>query len=139
VLAAAQLFCWYSVATLNHGGHAIEESLWTVTHAGSGFCMALAWSHAPALLKPFAVTGAALAAGFVFFMTTVDVPMYVRRWNAGRAGGAAYLPVMAGLRDAWSRRIPTQRWEDWREEVAWLTMYFSFAVWVSVAMIWLPR
>jgi hypothetical protein len=139
LLAAAQVFCWYSVATLNHGGHAIEESLWTFTHAGSGVCMAVAWFRAPAALKPFTLIGAVLAAGFVAFMTTVDVPMYVRRWKAGRAGGSVYLPVLPGLRDAWSRRIPTQRWEDWKEEVAWLTMYFSCAVWVSLAMIWLPR
>jgi len=139
LLGAAQLFCWYSVATLNHGGHAIEESLWTFTHAGSGICMALAWSRAPAGLKPFAAAGVVLAAGFVAFMTAVDVPMYIRRWNAGRAGGAAYLTVLPGLRDAWRRRIVTQSWADWKEEVAWLTMYFSFAVWVSAAMIWLPR
>ncbi len=139
LLAAAQVFCWYSVATLNHGGHAVEESLWTVTHAGSGLCMALAYPHAPPALKPFAALGAVLAAGFVAFMVCVDVPMYVRRWRAGRAAGASYLPLMAGLRDAWSRRVVTRRWEDWKEEVAWLTMYFSFAVWVSLAMVRLPR
>ena len=139
LLATAQIFCWYSVATLNHGGHAIEESLWTVTHAGSGLCMALAYPSAPPALKPFCALGAVLALGFVAFMTTVDVPMYVRRWKAGRAANAAYLPVGEGLRDAWSRRLPTRRWEDWREEVAWLTMYFACAVWVSLAMVWLPR
>lgn len=139
LLAAAQVFCWYSVATLNHGGHAIEESLWTVVHAGSGFCLALACPAAPPALKPFAALGAALAAGFVAFMAAVDVPMYVRRWKAGRAASSVYLPVREGLADAWSRRVPTQRWADWKEEVAWLTMYFSFAVWVSLAMVRLPR
>ena len=139
LLAAAQLFCWYSVATLNHGGHAIEESLWTGVHAGSGLCMALAYPAAPPALKPFAALAAVLAAGFVAFMAAVDVPMYVRRWKAGRAAAAVYLPVHEGLWDAWSRRVPTRRWADWKEEVAWLTMYFSFAVWVSLAMIRLPR
>lgn len=139
LLATAQVFCWYSVATLNHGGHAIEESLWTITHAGSGVCMALAYRSAPPALKPFCAAGAALAAAFVAFMVTVDVPMYVRRWKAGRNDGAAYLPLTEGLRDAWTRRVPTQRWEDWREEVAWLTMYFACAVWISLAMVRLPR
>lgn len=139
MLAAAQVFCWYSVATLDHGGHAIEESLWTVAHAGAGICMALAYPAAPPALKPFAALGAVLAAGFVAFMVSVDVPMYLRRWKAGRANGAVYLPVGEGLRDARSRRVPTQQWEDWKEEVAWLTMYFSCAVWVSLAMIRLPR
>lgn len=139
LLSLAQVFCWYSVATLDHAGHAVEESLWTLTHAGSGLCMALAWAHAPPDLKPFCASGAVLAAGFVAFMVTVDVPMYVRRWRAGRADGARYLPLGAGLRDAWSRRVPTRRWEDWKEEVAWLTMYFTGAVWVSLLMVRLPR
>lgn len=139
LLAAAQLFCWYSVATLDHGGHAVEESLWALAHAGSGLCMALAYPRAPAELRPYCLAGALLAAVFVAFMATVDVPMYLRRWRAGRAQGAAYLPLSAGLRDAWTRRIPTRRWEHWREEVAWLSLYFSCAVWISLLMGRLPR
>lgn len=139
LLAVAQLFCWYSVATLNHGGHAIEESLWTFTHGFSGVCLAFAWPHATSALKPFLGLGVVFAAGFVAFMTAIDVPMYFRRWKAGRAAGASYRPVFDGLRDSWERRIPTQSWEHWKEEIGWLTMYFSFAVWVSLMMIRLPR
>jgi hypothetical protein len=35
--------------------------------------------------------------------------------------------------------VPAPRWEDWREEIAWLSLYFGFAVWISLAMIRLPR
>lgn len=139
VLALAQCFCWYSVVTLNHGGHAIEESLWTATHAAVGLCLAAAFPRVDGPLKLFVGAGAVVAAGFVLFMTTVDVPMYVRRWREGRASGAKYLALAEGLSDALSRRVATRRWEDWREETAWLSLYFSVAVWISLLMIRLPR
>ncbi len=139
-LAVAQGCCWYAVATLNHGGHAIEESLWTVVHAAVGACLVLAWPKTSGGLRLFVGAGAVFSAGYVAFMSTVDVPMYVRRWMAARRGGARpYLPFGPGLADSFTRRVVTRRWEDWREETAWLTLYFSFAVWVSLAMVLLPR
>jgi hypothetical protein len=140
LLALAQGCCWYAVATLNHGGHAIEESLWTIVHAAVGLCLAAAWTKTTGNFRLFVGTGAVFSAGYVAFMACVDVPMYVRRWLAARRGGARpYLPLGRGLIDAFTRRIVTKRWEDWREETAWLTLYFSFAVWVSLAMTRLPR
>lgn len=140
LLAVAQCCCWYAVATLNHGGHAVEESLWTVVHAAVGVCLSLAWTRTAGSLRLFVGAGAVFSAGYVAFMAGVDVPMYVRRWMAARRGGARpYLPLGRGLADAFTRRVVTTRWEDWREETAWLTLYFSFAVWVSLAMTRLPR
>lgn len=140
LLAVAQGCCWYAVATLNHGGHAIEESLWAVVHAAVGLCLAAAWTRTSGNLRWFVGAGAVFSAGYVAFMACVDVPMYVRRWLAARRGGARpYLPLGRGLLDAFTRRVVTKRWEDWSEETAWLTLYFSFAVWVSLAMTRLPR
>lgn len=73
------------------------------------------------------------------FIAGVDVPMYLRRWRAGRAAGERYPGFSAGLRDAITRRVPTRSWAVWRSEVAWLSGYFSFGVWLSQALIWLPR
>jgi hypothetical protein len=33
------------------------------------------------------------------------------------------------------RRVMSRRWEDWRGEVVWMTLYFSFGVWVSISLI----
>jgi hypothetical protein len=27
-------------------------------------------------------------------------------------------------------------WEDWKSEVTWMTLYFSFGVWVSISLIY---
>jgi hypothetical protein len=139
LLTLAQVFCWYSVVTLNHGGHAIEQSLWTFTHGAMGVCLAFCFPRVHGPLKLFVGVGIVAAAVFVFFMTTTDVPMYIRRWRQGRAEGTTYLPVGRGISDAWSRRVVTRSWADWKEELAWMTMYFSAAVWISLATLHLPR
>jgi len=64
-----------------------------------------------------------------------DVRMYVRRWL--RAAGT-HLTFATGLRDIQLRR-PTSAWEVWREEVPWMTLYFSIGVWTSLAMVLLER
>jgi hypothetical protein len=134
-LALAQCFCWYSVITLNHLGHAIEESLWTLTMAVVGVCMVAAAGHVEGAVFWCVSGGAALCAGFVVFMVTVDVPMYVRRWRRGRAERQPYLSLRDGLRDSLHRRVATREWATWRPEVAWLTGYFSVAVWLSVSLV----
>jgi hypothetical protein len=138
-LVLAQCFCWYSVITLSHLGHAIEESLWTATMALVGACAAVAARHLEGNMFWCASGGAVLALGFVAFMTVVDVPMYVRRWRQARAEHQAFLGVRAGVQDALNRRIATKEWAVWRPEVAWLTGYFSIAVWVSVSLVHLSR
>ncbi|TPV94388.1 MAG: hypothetical protein B7733_15390 [Myxococcales bacterium FL481] len=134
-LALAQLFCWYSVLSLNHLGHAIEESLWTATMAVVGVSLVAASSHLDGTLFAVAVAGAVFAAGFVAFMVTVDVPMYLQRWRESRQRGGRYLTLRDGLRDALFRRVATRDWRTWRPEVAWLTGYFSVAVWLSLALV----
>lgn len=134
-LALAQCFCWYSVITLNHLGHAVEESLWAATMALVGVCLGVAATRLDGAHFWFAVVGALLSFFFVVFMTSVDVPMYVRRWLRGRRKKQPYLGLQAGLCDAWSRRVPTREWSVWRPEVAWLTGYFSVAVWISLSFV----
>lgn len=134
-LALAQCFCWYSVLTLNHLGHAIEESLWTATMALVGVCLFAAAGQLEGSMFWLTSGGAVVALGFVAFMTLVDVPMYVSRWRRARVERRRFLGLREGLQDARSRRIATRDWAVWRPEIAWLTGYFSFAVWLSVSFV----
>ena len=77
--------------------------------------------------------------GFVAFMTLVDVPMYLGRWRRARHEPQAFLGMRAGVHDALNRRIATKEWSVWRPEVAWLTGYFSIAVWLSVSLVHFSR
>lgn len=135
----AQGFCWASVISLSHLGHVVEESLWGVAFAIVAACLILAFPHAEGGLRTLIGLSAAGCVGFVIFMARVDVPMYLSRWRAQRAEGFRPLGFAEGVRDALFRRAPTRSWTTWQPEVAWLTGYFSFAVWASLAMVWMPR
>ncbi len=137
LLSLAQAFCWSSVISLSHLGHAIEESIWGLTFTGVAVGLV---ACIPGLSGPWwtaAVGGCVFAVLYVVFMVTVDVPMYLRRWRASVAAGERRLGLVEGLRDAVHRREVTRSWAVWRPEVAWLTGYFSGAVWLSLGMVWL--
>ena len=78
------------------------------------------------------------AVSYVVYMFGVDVPMYLGRWLADEAQGRPYLSVAQGLVDVAGRWTVSHRWADWSSEVGWMTLYFSAAVWLSIALVHLP-
>jgi len=48
------------------------------------------------------------------------------------------LTVSQGILDTSSRWKVSQEWHVWKDEVLWMTMYFSVAVWLSIASIHVP-
>jgi hypothetical protein len=64
--------------------------------------------------------------------------MYVSRWQADEASGRQYLTFSQGLHDAWSRRVITFSWQEWRSEIPWMSLYFSVGVWWSLALVLIP-
>jgi hypothetical protein len=74
-------------------------------------------------------------AGYLAFLMTVDVPMYLSRWRSELAGGGKLLlrPI-EGLRDVSTRWIVTHDLAEWKDEIAWMSLYFSMAVWASLAL-----
>jgi hypothetical protein len=133
----AEGFSWYAILTTNYFGNAIEESLWTLTAALLTVSLVTFLPSASAGWRRFLVAGVCFGVAYLVFMTRVDVPMYVTRWRADEASGRAYLSLSEGLRDAMSWHV-TLRWEDWRDEMPWMSLYFSAAVWASLALIHVP-
>jgi len=37
-----------------------------------------------------------------------------------------------------ARWVVSTRWEQWRSEVVWMSLYFSVAVWLSIALVHAP-
>ncbi|MBL90477.1 MAG: hypothetical protein CMH56_01505 [Myxococcales bacterium] len=138
-LTLAQVFCWSSVISLNHLGHTIEESLWGITFVPVGIALASCGFNLDGLWQTVCFAGAVFCAGYVAFMAFVDVPMYYRRWREGLVKNEKRLGFKEGFADALNRRVVTQDWAIWKPEVAWLTGYFSMAVWVSISLMVLPR
>jgi hypothetical protein len=138
MIAVAETCSWYSVLTTSNAGHVAEESIW-------GLAVALLIVSAAASLPRSAPSrrpaiSAWCLAGLVYvtFMFTVDVPMYWARLIADEAAGRHYMSIGQGLLDVAQRRVVSHQWSDWRHEVAWMTLYFSVAVWISISFIHTP-
>jgi hypothetical protein len=132
----AQVVCWYAVLSLNHIGHAIEESLWALLFLMLAAAFGLAAVGAGGLLRVMLIAGFLVYGVGAGLTLAFDVRMYVRRWRQKTVG--SYLTLDTGLRDSQRRRHPTLAWDVWREEAPWMTLYFSVGVWTSLAMVLLP-
>ena len=139
LLTIAQVFCWASVFTLNHLGHAIEESIWAFTFALVGVSMAFCLHRLDGLWYNVVLSGTVACSLYVLFMVIVDIPMYVKRLKKGKLNGDHSMDLWNGLKDALTRRVATRDWKIWKPEVAWLSGYFTFGVWVSLLMVYLER
>lgn len=138
IIAVAEMFSWYSVLTTANIGHVVEETLWGVT-VGLLVISLLAMRSRFAGSLRYVLDIACLAGmAYVAFMFLVDVPMYWSRWTADQMAGQTYLTLTQGLRDVLGHWSVSYRWQDWRHEVPWMTLYFSVAVWLSLSLVHAP-
>jgi hypothetical protein len=138
LIIMAETFSWYAVATTNYIGNTMEESTWGLVSILLIVGLASVRPRLKGTLRAFVGQAIWICCGYVVFMFTIDVPMYFGRWRADTAGGTRYLPIGQGLHDAATRWIVTLRIEDWRWEMLWMSLYFSFGVWISVSLIRAP-
>jgi hypothetical protein len=134
LILIAECFSWYAVLTTHYLGNAIENSIWAVAFAiiAIGLCRLLPEFDGPVRgVIAFALVG---IAAYLAFLVTVDVPMYLGRWRAGLADGGRRLRPLEGLRDVCTRWIVTHDLAAWKGEIAWMSLYFSLAVWASLAL-----
>lgn len=138
LIAVAEGCSWYAVLTTCYAGNFFEESIWTLSATLLVVAACGLWPRADARLRRILPLAIAAGTAYVAFMCRVDVPMYHARWAADAAAGRAYLPLLAGLRDAAARRTVSGAFLPWREEMAWMGLYFSAAVWLSVGLTFSP-
>ena len=134
LILVAEGFSWYAVLTTKYWGNAVENSIWAVAFfiVGIGLCRLLPEFDGEA--RVILVVSIIGIAGYLAFLMTVDVPMYLSRWRAGRADGTKLMRPLEGLRDASTRWVVTHDLAEWKDEIAWMSLYFSAAVWASLAL-----
>lgn len=135
IIVVAELACWFAVATLNHIWHAVEELLWSIMVGLVAAGLVLYWRHTAGDLPLWVPIGLIACAGTAVLILMVDVPVYITRWRIGKRAGLRYLRIVEGLKDTVVRRRVTQRRDDWRKEVLWMSLYFSAGVWLSLGII----
>jgi len=129
----AEIASWYAVVSTNFLGNVIEQSTWTFGGLLIALCYVKLYPHADEKLRQFLRRSSPIVLAFIYFMCTVDIPHYYARWSADQRAGKQYLALADGLRDAATRWVVTFEWAEWTDEVAWMTLYFSVGVWLSIA------
>lgn len=134
LIIVAQCCSWYGVLTTNYLANAVENSIWAVAFliVGISLCSLLpAFEGAVRVALFVAIIGVAV---YLAFLTIIDVPMYLSRWQGGLADGGKGLGPLEGLRDASTRWVVTHDFAQWKEEIPWMSLYFTAAVWASLAL-----
>ena len=134
LIAVAEVLSWLAVLARNDLFHAAENALWTLTAAIAAGFLASRWAYQAESGRTVIVMAAACAAAYVGFMLAYVVPMYVERWRAG----SKPLALAEGLRSALAPCIVERNWEMWWRDALWLTPYFTAAVWLSLALAFVP-
>lgn len=138
MIVVAEICSWYSVLTTSNIGHVVEETLWGLAAALLVASLLSVWPRAVARLRPMLLAMAVTGIAYVAFMFMVDVPMYWSRWIADEASGRTYLSLGQGLLDTSGRWVVSQQWQVWKTEMLWMSLYFSVAVWLSIAFVHTP-
>src|SRR5665213_1227438 len=134
LILIAECFSWHAVLTRNYLSHAVENSIWAIAFliVGAGLCRLLSEFEGPVrVVLVIAIVG---VAGYMAFLATIDVPMYLKRWRAEVASGRKLLRPLEGLRDVSVRWVVTHDIAEWKDEIPWMSLYFSGAVWASLAL-----
>jgi hypothetical protein len=135
LIATAEVCSWTAVLTTSNLGHVFENSLWGVCGALGVAAIVSIIPRCAAERRAAMVAWCVAGALYVAFMFSFDVPSYASRWTADQAAGKHYLTIGQGLEDVAHRRIVSYRWDDWKTEVVWMSLYFSAAVWISISLV----
>jgi len=139
MIILAESCSWYAIISTNYLGSVVEESLWTIAGVLLVASFVSLWTRVDSRQRYFLLAMIVFGAGFVLFMVTVDVPMYWQRWQQDIAAGEKYLALGPGLHDMTRRYIVSFDWQVWQEEIPWMTLYFTVAVWVSIYLTHAPN
>jgi hypothetical protein len=134
LILIAECFSWYAVLTTDYSGNAIENSLWAVAFFIVGIGVGRLLPEFDGAVCVVLIVTLVGIATYLAFLITIDVPMYLGRWRAGLARGNRHLGPIEGLRDVSTRWIVTRDFPAWKDEIPWMSLYFSAAVWASLAL-----
>ena len=135
LIVIAEICSWHAVLTTSNRGHIFENSLWGISATLIVTSLVASALSIPASRSHMLAVWVAGGALYVTYIFIVDVPMYWSRWKVDESLGRKNLSIAQGIVDVARRRVVSRRWEDWRGEVVWMTLYFSFGVWVSISLI----
>jgi hypothetical protein len=134
LIVLAECCSWYAVITTSYLGNAIENSLWAVAFLLIAAALLRLLVEFGGIVRTAMSTAFVGVCGYLVFLVSIDVPMYLSRWQSDLADGKEVLGLFTGLHDVATRWGVTHDVAHWHEEMAWMGLYFSVAVWSSLAL-----
>jgi hypothetical protein len=134
LILLAECCSWYAVVTTNYLGNTLENSLWAVTFLLIAAALLRLLNDFCGVIRVAIGLAVAGIASYLIFLFIIDVPMYFERWRADVTSGKELFGVLAGLQDVSTRWAVTHDIAQWQDEIAWMSLYFSVAVWSSLAL-----
>ena len=112
LIVVAQCCSWYGVVTTNYLANAIENSIWAVAFLAVGISLCWLLPEFEGVARLMLVVAIAGIAAYLAFLTLVDVPMYLSRWQGGLAGGGYARLIVPGELYGQARRVLAGHIED---------------------------
>ena len=138
LIAIAELCSWVAVLSTSDLLHVAEHVLWTITTSFAMFFLATRWSQESKYGRHVIIASAACTIAYVAFMLSYVLPLYFERWQANFVATDAVFSVTQGVSTLLARCVVEHDWALWWRDAAWLTPYFTFAVWISLALPHMP-
>jgi hypothetical protein len=136
LIVLAEGCSWYAVLTTAQRAHAAENSIWGLCAALVVASLLMMEPHRVAGLSGPVIAWCVGGAAYVAYIFLFDVPAYWSRWRADQSSGRRHLSLAEGVIDVCRRRTVSHRWEVWKSEVLWMSLYFSVGVWSSVSLVY---
>ena len=137
LISVAEFFSWLGILTTNQIFHCFEESLWLICGIISTLCFFNIFLNKEKnsnnlKLNNFFYSYFILGPIYVMYMFFVDVPMYYKRWELDQQENKQYLNILDGIEHASFCHVKTDKFSDWKEDIMWMTPYFTLCVWASL-------
>lgn len=142
-ISIAQIFCWIGIITQDPSYNVIEESIWTIFGSIMLVIYLTLYSKidklpsTPQLKKIKSIIPYILLACtiYILFMSYNDVPMYFKRAKEQRDKNASYNSLYDGIQEMKKCKKVTTSYQEWKNDIPWLTFYFTVIVWGCIYML----
>jgi len=135
----AQGFVWGNIISTNNLLAVFEESLWAFVGILLLIGLLDFYPKIERSRRPLIIFLCVFVIVFILFLIFIDIPKYYIHYLNDQATGRTYLSFSEGIKDLLGRWVVSYAYEDWIDEMAWLGLYFSTAVWLTIYLINAPQ
>ena len=136
IIFIAEIFCWSGCLSKNQLWHVLEESSWAISSIILTVVMVIIKiNEKNTHIQNFLIIGIILSIIYQIFMFTVDIPMYFKRTMIRKTKeNSKNINLYERFIDM-SKYQVSKKYEDWVQEMPWMTGYFTVGSWISIALI----